>query len=108
MLGLASFITERRRKEISIRKVLGASVFELITMLSKDFTKWVLFANLIAWPFAYYFMNNWLQDFAYRTDISWWIFILSGVIALMIALATVSYQAIKAAVANPVNSLRYE
>jgi len=108
LFGLASFTNLQRTKEIGIRKVVGASLQDILFMLIKDFTKWVLLANLIAWPVAYYFMNNWLQDFAYRIDMSWWIFVLSGGIALMIALATVSIQAIKAATANPVESLRYE
>jgi putative ABC transport system permease protein len=108
LFGLSLFMVEQRTKEIGTRKVLGASVLEILFMLTKDFTKWVLIANVIAWPVAYYLMNKWLQDFAYRINISWWIFILSGGIALMIALATVGYQAIKAATANPVESLRYE
>ena len=108
LFGLASFMAEQRTKEIGIRKVLGASVSGLILLISKDFTKWVLMANLIAWPVAYFFMNNWLQNFAYRTNLALWIFALSGVIALAIALLTVSYQAIKAALANPVEALRYE
>ncbi len=106
--GLTSFIMERRTKEIGIRKVLGSSVLEIITMLIKDFTQWILLANLIAWPIAWYVMNRWLQNFAYKTDISWWEFVLSGGIALVIALTTVSFQAIKAATANPVKSLKYE
>jgi len=97
-----------RTKEIGIRKVHGASVLNIITMLTKDYTKWVIIASLIAWPIAYYFMNKWLQNFAYRIDISWWVFLFAGGIALLIALMTVSYQAIRAARANPVNSLRYE
>jgi putative ABC transport system permease protein len=80
----------------------------MIFMLTNEFVKWVLLANLIAWPVAYYFMNRWLQDFAYKIEISWWMFALAGGIALVIALATVSIQAIKAATANPVESLRYE
>jgi putative ABC transport system permease protein len=108
LFGLSSFVTEQRKKEIGIRKVLGASVFELITMLSKEFIKWVLIANLIAWPVAHYFINLWLQDFAYRIDLSWWFFVFAGSIAFAIALITVSFQAIKAATANPVESLRYE
>ena len=108
LLGLAAFATEQRTKEIGIRKVLGASVPNLVTLLSKDFSKWVLLANLIAWPVAYFAMNEWLQDFAYRIDIGWWVFALAGGIALVIALLTVSTQAIKAALANPVEALRYE
>ena len=108
LFGLASFVTEQRIKEIGIRKVLGASIIEIVTLLSKEFTKWVLLANIIAWPAAYYFMNNWLEDFAYRINITPWVFIISGGIALLIALITVSFQAIKAAIANPVESLKYE
>lgn len=108
LLGLAAFVTERRTKEIGIRKVLGASVAEIVALLSKEFVKWVLIANVVAWPLAYYVMNNWLKNFAYRTDISLWIFVASGALALIIALLTVSSHAIKAATANPVESLRYE
>ena len=108
LLGLAAFITEQRTKEIGIRKVLGASIPSLLFMLSKEFLKWVLVANIIAWPVAYYVMNNWLKDFAYRIDINLWIFLLSGIIALVIALLTVSSHAVKAAIANPIKSLRYE
>jgi putative ABC transport system permease protein len=108
LFGLASYTNLQRTKEIGIRKVVGASLSSILIMLVKDFSKWVLIANVIAWPLAYYFMNKWLQDFAYRIDMSWWMFVLSGGVALSIALATVSYQAIKAAVANPVESLRYE
>ena len=108
LLGLVSFIVEQKRKEIGIRKVLGASVVNVVGILSKQFLLMVLLANIIAIPIAYYFMSNWLEDFAYRINISWWIFAVSGAIALLIALLTVSYQAIKAAIANPVESLRYE
>lgn len=108
LFGLASFTAEQRRKEIGIRKILGASILGIVSMLSKDFIKWIIIANIIAWPIAFYFMNKWLQDFAYRVEISWWIFVLSGGIALVIAIATVSTQAIKAATANPVKSLKYE
>jgi putative ABC transport system permease protein len=108
LLGLAAFVTERRTKEIGIRKVLGASVAEIVALLSKEFVKWVLLANAVAWPLASYVMNKWLQNFAYRTDMSLWIFVASGAMALVIALLTVSSHAIKAAMANPVESLRYE
>ncbi len=108
LLGLAAFITEQRTKEIGVRKVLGASVPEIIFLLSKEFTKWVLIANAIAWPVAYLVMNNWLQSFAYRINIGPLIFLYSGIIALLIALLTVSSHAIRAARANPVKSLRYE
>ncbi len=108
LFGLASFTTEQRTKEIGIRKVLGASVPNVVALLSKEFTKWVILANLIAWPFAYYAMNIWLKNFAYRIQLGLWVFVLSGVIALGIALLTVSAKSIKAAIANPVDSLRYE
>jgi len=108
LLGLAAFATEQRTKEIGVRKVLGASVPNLVTLLSKDFSKWVLLANFIAWPVAYFAMNKWLQDFAYRIDIGWTVFALAGAIAFLLALLTVSTQAIKAALANPIEALRYE
>ena len=108
LFGLASYIAERRTKEIGIRKVLGANIFNITYLLSLDFTKWVLISNLIAWPIAYYFMNKWLQEFAYRTDISLWVFPLSGLLVLLVALLTVSYQAFKVALINPVKSLKYE
>jgi putative ABC transport system permease protein len=108
IFGLASFTAERRTKEIGIRKVLGASVPRIIFLLSEGFSKWVIIANLISWPVAYYAMHKWLQSFAYRIDLGIGIFILSGVAALCIALLTVSFQTIKAATANPVDSLRYE
>jgi putative ABC transport system permease protein len=108
LFSVSMFTTERRIKEIGIRKVLGASVSEIVIMLTKDLTKWIMLANIIAWPVAYFFMNNWLQNFAYRIDIRWWVFVLSGGMALVIALMTVGWQAIKAATANPVESLRYE
>ncbi len=108
LLGLAAFITEQRTKEIGIRKVLGATVPEVIALLSAEFGKWILIANLIAWPLAYYIMNKWLQDFAYRVDITLWVFLISGVLAFIVALLTVSSHAIRAATANPIESLRYE
>ena len=108
LYGLAAFTAEKRTKEIGIRKTLGADVKTILAMLTNDFTKWILLANLIAWPTAYYIMNRWLHDFAYKINLSWWMFALAGGIALVIALATVSFQAIKAATANPVKSLRYE
>jgi putative ABC transport system permease protein len=108
LLGLASFTAEQRTKEIGIRKVLGASVSTIIILLSKEFTKWVLISNIIAWPIAFYAMNKWLQNFAYRIHIGLGIFILSGIIAMLIAIFTVSYQAFKAANANPIEALKYE
>jgi putative ABC transport system permease protein len=108
LFGLASFTADQRTKEIGIRKVLGASVSHVILLLSRDFTKWVILANVVAWPVAFFIMNKWLQGFAYRIGLAVWIFIISGVAALLIALLTVSAKAFKAAVANPVDSLRYE
>jgi len=108
LFGLASFTTLRRTKEIGIRKVLGASVSAIVILLSKDFLKWVLVANLIAWPLAYFAMNKWLQNFAYRTNIGLSIFLLAAALVFVTALLTIIFQAIKAALANPVDSLRYE
>ena len=108
LLGLAAYTAEQRTKEIGIRKVLGATVSEIIFMLTKEFTKWVLVANIIALPLAYLFMKGWLENFAYRIGFNPWVFILAGVSALLIAVITVSYQAIRAAIANPVESLKYE
>jgi len=108
LFGLSTFVVERKTKEIGIRKVLGANVPGIVGLLSKDFLKLVLISLLIATPLAWYFMNNWLQDFAYRIQISWWVFIAAGIIAIFIALVTVSIQSIKAAIANPVKSLRTE
>ncbi len=108
LFSLAAFEAEKRIKEIGIRKVLGATVAGITTLLSKDFLKLVCIAILIASPIAWWAMNKWLQDFAYRINISWWIFIVAGMVALLIALVTVSVQAIKAAMANPVKSLRTE
>ncbi|HVS93428.1 MAG TPA: ABC transporter permease [Mucilaginibacter sp.] len=108
LLGLVTYAAEQRTKEIGVRKVLGASVGSIVAMLSKDFTKLVLIASLIAFPVSWWAMNKWLQSFAYRIDIAWWVFVAAGVAAIVIALATVSFQAIKAAVTNPVKSLRSE
>ena len=108
LFGLASFMAEQRTKEIGIRKVLGASESTVVFMLSKDFTKWVLVSNLIAWPAAYFSVQRLLEKYVYRIHIGIDIFILSGLAALVIALLTVSFQAIRAAQADPVESLRYE
>jgi len=108
LFGLATFIAEQRTKEIGIRKVLGASVQGIVQMLSKDFMRLVAISFVIAAPTAWYFMHKWLQDFAYRINISWWIFVAAGLAALLIALVTVSFQAIRAAITNPVKSLRTE
>lgn len=108
LFGLASYTAEQRTKEIGIRKVLGATISGIVKLLTKEFSKWVLFANIIAWPIAYYAMYKWLQGFAYRTSIALYIFMVSAAIALAIALLTVSYQALRAAKTDPINSLRYE
>ncbi|MCW3117857.1 MAG: transporter, permease protein [Chitinophagaceae bacterium] len=108
LFGLAAFSTEQRTKEIGIRKVLGASVMNVTALLSKDFIKLIIIAIVIASPLAWFFMNKWLQDFAYRITITWWMFAVAGLLAVLIALITVSFQAVKAAVRNPVTALRSE
>ena len=108
IFGLISFAVEQRTKEIGIRKVLGASIFSVVVILIKEFIKWVLIANVIAWPIAYFAMNQWLQQFAYRTSPGLSSFLISTIAAIVIAIVTVSWQAIKAAVANPVDALKYE
>jgi putative ABC transport system permease protein len=108
LFGLVTYAAEQRTKEIGVRKVLGASVGGIVTMLSKDFAILVLIASVIAIPIAWWAMYEWLKSFAYRIDVSWWAFLVADVAAILIALITVSFQAIKAAVANPVKSLRTE
>ena len=108
LFGLAAFAAEKRTKEIGIRKVLGASVTNIVTMLSKDFLKLVIIAALVAFPIAWFAMHKWLQDFAYRINISWWIFLLAGICAVSIAVITISFQAVKAGLADPVKNLRSE
>jgi putative ABC transport system permease protein len=108
LFGLAAFTAEQRTKEIGVRKVLGANVTGIVSMLSKDFLKLVAIAVVIASPIAWYAMNNWLQEFEYKQDMSWWVFAVAGLAVALIALLTVSFQAIKAAVANPLKSLRTE
>jgi putative ABC transport system permease protein len=108
LFGLASYSAEKRIKEVGIRKVLGASLSNIVMMLSKDFIKYVLIAALIAWPLSWLAVHKWLQDYAYRINISWWIFLSAVLVAVVIAFVTISFQAIKAAIANPVKSLRTE
>ncbi|MBA3675438.1 MAG: ABC transporter permease, partial [Chitinophagaceae bacterium] len=108
LFALSTLVAEQRAREIGIRKVLGASVSGIVTLLSRDFLKPVLIAFVLAAPITWYFMDQWLQDFAYKTTIAWWIFAVAGIIAMLIALLTTSFQAIKAAWANPVKSLRTE
>ncbi|MEI9957061.1 MAG: FtsX-like permease family protein [Ferruginibacter sp.] len=108
LFGLASYMAENRIKEIGVRKVLGASVGSVTALLSKDFLKLVGISFLIASPIAWYAMSQWLKNYSYRVDIEWWVFAITGILSIVIALATVSFQAIKAAIANPVKSLRTE
>jgi putative ABC transport system permease protein len=108
LFGLVSYTATQKTKEIGIRKVNGARISEVLVMLNKDFVKWVAIAFAIATPIAWYAMNKWLESFAYKTSLSWWIFALSGVLALGIALLTVSWQSWRAATRNPVEALRYE
>jgi putative ABC transport system permease protein len=108
LFGLSSFSTERRMKEIGIRKVLGASSANLVFLLTGQFTKWVLISCVIAFPAAYFVLQKYLQNYAYRINLDVSIFLMAGTLALLVALITVSFQSIKAALANPVNSLKYE
>ena len=108
ILGLSLSMNERRIKEIGIRKVNGATVKEILILLNKNFVRWVAMAFVLATPIAWYAMSGWLENFAYKTTLSWWIFLLSGILALVIALLTVTWQSWKAAAQNPVEALRYE
>jgi putative ABC transport system permease protein len=108
LFGLVTYAAEQRTREIGIRKVLGATVSHVVGLLSRDFLKLVLIAVIIAFPIAWWGMSKWLEDFAYRTDISWWVFVVAGGLAAIITMMTVSFRAIKSALANPVNSLRSE
>jgi putative ABC transport system permease protein len=105
---LAAFTAEQRVKEIGVRKVLGASVASIVSLLSKDFVKLVLIAIVIASPIAWYVMNQWLQNFAYKIDIDWWVFAFAGLLSLTVALLTIGFQSIKAGLMNPVKSLESE
>lgn len=106
--GLALFSTQQRTREVGIRKVFGSSSRAVVLLLTGDFLRWILLANLIAWPLSWYLMDRWLDNFAFRISISWWMFAVSAAIVLLISLATISFQAVKAAVANPIQSLKYE
>ena len=108
LFGLAAFTAKQKTKEIGIRKVLGASVQGIVTLTTKEFIKWIVLAHLIAWPIAYFLMNQWLRDYAYRVSIGPFVFALSAGLTICIAFFTVSYHAVKAALADPVDSLRYE
>jgi putative ABC transport system permease protein len=108
LLGLASYTTLQRTKEVGVRRVLGASITGIVRLLSMDFLQLVVIAFLIATPIAWFFMRNWQQDFAYKATLGWWIFLGSGIAAVVIAFATISYQAIRAAITSPVKSLRSE
>ena len=108
LFGLATFVAAQRTKEIGVRKVLGASVTDIVTMFSGNFLKLVGIAILVAFPIAWWAMNHWLQNFAYKINIEWWMFAVAGIVTIFIALLTVSYQSIKAALSNPVKSLRTE
>jgi putative ABC transport system permease protein len=108
LFGLAAYLAEQRTKEIGVRKVLGAPLSNILWLLTRQFFKWVVIATLIAWPLGYWVMNRWLQGFAFRTSLSLWIFLVSGLAALTIAALTVSSQVIKAALSNPADSLKYE
>jgi putative ABC transport system permease protein len=108
IFGLASYTAEQRTKEIGILKVMGASVSTIVRLINREFLLLVLFSNIVAWPIAWYFMKDWLNNFTYRIDLTIWPFIISGIIAILIALLSVTYKAIKASRTNPVNALRYE
>jgi len=108
IIGLAAFTAEARTKEIGIRKALGASVGSITFLLSKEFVKWILLANIVAWPLAIYVMNKWLQNFAYKASIGWFVLVFAALTTLLIATFSFIFQAVKAAYANPVDSLRYE
>ena len=108
LLGLVMYATETRKKEIGVRKVLGATIPSVVTLLSKEFLKLIIIANLISWPIAYYFMNKWLEDFAYKINLGFDSFLIGAFITLLIAMLTNGFQVIKAAVGNPVDSIKYE
>lgn len=108
ILGLTTLSTELRTKEIGIRKVMGAKTGSILKLIIFQYAKWVLIANVLAWPVAYYLLSKWLQQFTYRTDITIFTFIISGLVAFIIAVVTISYRSVKVSNINPVNTLRYE
>jgi ABC-type antimicrobial peptide transport system permease subunit len=108
LFGLAAFVAEKRTKEIGVRRVNGAKISEILLMLNSNFLKWVVISCFIACPIAWYAMHKWLQNFAYRTELNWWVFAFAGAIAMLVALLTISWQSWRAATRNPVESLRYE
>ena len=108
LIGLSSFLAQEKTKEIGIRKVLGASSWKIVSLFSMDFAKLSIIANAVAWPAGYIIMHLWLQDYAYRTSIGIWVFVLTGILGLFITLLSVAYQIHRAAQANPIDSLRYE
>jgi putative ABC transport system permease protein len=108
IFGLSAFSAEQRTKEIGIRKILGSSVSGIMFLLSKEFSRWILLANILAWPIAFYAMHKWLENFAYRTGMTVALFLLAGLLSLIIAAIPVGYQALKAATSNPIDALRYE
>jgi len=108
LIGLSSYTAEEKTKEIGIRKVLGASPWKIISLFSMNFAKLVIFANAVAWPVGYVIMHRWLLDYAYRTSIGIWVFVMAGGLGIFIALLSVAYQTLRAATASPVDSLRYE
>lgn len=108
LFGLVLFLVDQKTKEIGIRKTLGGSVADILLLLSKDLTKWILFALILAVPLTWFAMDRWLMNFAYTTEISWWIFALSGILTILIAWITVSWHTVNAALKNPIEALRYE
>jgi len=108
LFAIAVMVMAQRTKEVGVRKVLGASVYSIVLLLSKDFLKLVVIGIVIASPLAWYAMNLWLEEYAYKVDIEWWVFALAGLVAILIAFVTVSFQSMKAALTNPVRSLRSE
>ena len=108
LFGLASFATKQRTKEIGIRKIIGATIPHIMWLLNSEFLKLTVLGCFLAWPVAYFVMDKWLQNFPYRVSMQWWVFLLSSIAACVVALLSISYQSIKSATANPVDSLRYE